>query len=250
VSDRHELRVDGPVDLDVALDSGRLYIGATGDADRVVVLIDGRGDDWSVTQVGRSVSIRPNRKWRSSSTRINVELPTGSRVSARTASADLRLDGRFGEVEVKTASGDVSIGTTGSFELATASGDLEAGSIDGDARISTMSGDGRIGSIAGRAHITTASGDVRIERLGGDLQVSTTAGDVRIDRFDGADVTFKTVSGDLDIGLPAGTRVRPDITTITGATRRPEPSSSSGTPTRAVSLAFKSVSGDLVVRRV
>lgn len=254
MTDRHELPVDGTVDLDVAVDTGRLYVSATGDTDRVVVLIDGRADDWTVTQIGRSISIRPTRKWRSSSTRVNVDLPAGSRVTARTASADIRLDGRFGEVDVKTASGDVTIGTTGSFELSTASGDLAAGSIDGDARISTMSGDARIGEIAGRTHVTTASGDVRIDRLAGDLQVTTTAGDVRIERFDGAEVAFKTVSGDLDIGLPAGTRVRPDITTITGATRRPEPAHPTddrpSEPRRVVSLAFKSVSGDLVVRRV
>lgn len=251
MSDRHEFPVDGPIELDVAVDSGRLYVGATGDAGRVTVLIDGRSGDWHVAQVGRSISIRPARKWRSSSTRVNVEVPAGSRVAARTASADVRLDGRFGEVEVKTASGDLSIGATQSFDLSTASGDLEADSIDGDARISTMSGDARISEITGRAHITTASGDVRIEHLGGDLLVSTTAGDVRIERFDGTDVTFKTVSGDLDIGMPAGTRVRPDISTIAGSTRRPEPApQASQPPTRTVSLAFKSVSGDLVVRRV
>lgn len=250
MSDRHEFAVDGVVDLDVVVDAGRLFVGAT-DTDRVVVLIDGRSDDWTVSQVGRSITVRPNRKWRSSSTRVNVEVPAGSRVAVKTASADVRLDGRFGEVEAKTASGDISIGTIESFELSTASGDLEAGSIAGDARISTMSGDARIGEIGGRAHITTAAGDVRIDHLGGDLLVNATAGDVRIERFDGAEVAFKTVSGDLDIGIPAGTRVRPNISTITGSTRRPEPAApSQQEPSRIVALAFKSVSGDLVVRRV
>ncbi len=251
MSDRHEFPVDGIVDLDVALDAGRLHVTATAAVDRVVVLIDGRSEDWSVSQVGRSISVRPNRKWRSTSTRLHVEVPLGSRVTAKTASADIRLDGRFGEVEAKTASGDLSIDAIDSFELSTASGDLDAVQIAGDARISTMSGDARIGSIGGRAQITTAAGDIRVDRLGGDLTVSTTAGDVHVERFDGTDVTFKAVSGDLDIGIPAGTRVRPDISTITGSTRRPGPAEpSQEPPSRVVSLAFKSVSGDLVVRRV
>jgi DUF4097 and DUF4098 domain-containing protein YvlB len=251
VSDRHELPVDGIVDLDVALDAGRLLVTATAAVDRVIVLIDSRSGDWAVTQVGRSISVRPNRKWKSSSTRVHVEIPLGSRVTAKTASADIRLEGRFGEVEAKTASGDLSIDAIDSFELSTASGDLDAEKIAGDARISTMSGDARIGEIGGRATITTAAGDIRVDRLGGDLSVSTTAGDVHVERFDGSDVTFKAVSGDLDIGIPSGTRVRPDISTITGSTRRPSPTApSSEPPSRIISLAFKSVSGDLIVRRV
>ena len=37
------------------------------------------------------------------------------------------------------------------------------------------------------------------------------------------EVAVKTVAGNLDVGLPEGVRVSPEITTFSGSTRLPEP---------------------------
>lgn len=247
-----EFTVGGPADIDVRIDAGRLRITSVA-SDRVAVAIDGRERDWDVSVAGSAVVIGPTRdRWKSRSARINLEVPHGSRVTVRSAGADVRLDGEFGDVEIKTASGDVRVGTSDGFDASTASGEVRVGRVDGDLRVVTMSGEVRIGSIAGSASITTAAGDVRIERVGSDLTASSTAGDLRIDRFDGAALTVKTVAGDLDVGLPAGIRVRPQISTFSGSTKLPGPSTSD-TPAgdrRRVSVAFKSVSGDVTIRRV
>ena len=253
---RHEFPTSGPVDLDVAIEAGRVRVRTFdlhGDEGNATVAIDGKDGDWDITQVGTSIAVRPRRRWRLSSTQMAIDVPEGSRVTVKVAAADVRLDGRFGDLQVKTASGDVAVGHAESFEVSAASGEVAADVVTGDVRLSTVSGDVRIGSIAGRAAITTASGDVRVEQLDGDLMASTTSGDVRIERFVGAEIGFKTVSGDLDIGLPRGIRVRPDISTISGSTRRPAAAPSplpEGVERRVVQLGFKSVSGDLVIRLI
>lgn len=249
---RHEFVVDGPVDLDVRIDAGRLIVTSV-PGDQVVVVIDGREQDWDVSSVGASVTVAPVReRWRSRTARVSVEVPDGTRVVARSASGDVRLDGAFGDVEITTASGDVSVGTTAGLEASTASGDLRVRSVDGDLRVVTLSGDVRVGDVAGSADITTAAGDVRIDRVGSDLTANSTAGDLRIEYFGGSELAVKTVAGDLDVGLPAGIRVRPQISTFSGSTRLPEAdrSGTSAGERRRVGVAFKSISGDLTIRRV
>src|ERR671934_1072543 len=60
---------------------------------------------------------------RSRKVRLSVRCPHGSRLAARTASADVSATGRFGALDAKTASGDVYTGV-----------------VDGDAAVKTASG--------------------------------------------------------------------------------------------------------------
>jgi hypothetical protein len=56
----------------------------------------------------------------------------------------------------------------------------------------------------------------------------------------------------VTIGLPAGIRVEPDISTLSGRTRLPEQSSAAPTdaPRRSVRLKLRTVSGDIEISRV
>ena len=56
------------------------------------------------------------------------------------------------------------------------------------------------------------------------MTIGTTSGDVRIDRADGSSIGVKCISGDVTLGLPAGIRVEPDISTLSGRTSLPTPS--------------------------
>lgn len=247
---RQEFVVGVGAEIEIAVDAGRVVV-VNGDTDRIVVDIDGRTDDWQLVQTGSTVTCRPEHRRRARSARIEAVVPAGCRVAVTTASADVRLDGQFGPTRVKTASGDVQLGRPAGLRVSTASGDVRAADVDGDCELATVSGDARIGAVAGRVSVTTTSGDIDIDRVAGDLGATTVSGDVRIGRFDGDDLAVKSVAGDLDVGLPTGVRVSPEISTFSGATRLPEPRPGhDDAPRRRVRLAFRSVSGDLTIRRV
>jgi DUF4097 and DUF4098 domain-containing protein YvlB len=119
-----------------------------------------------------------------------------------------------------------------------------------DSRLSAVSGDYSGRSVGGRFHASTASGDIRVGHVGGDVEVATTSGDIRIERCDGDDITARSVSGDVSVGLPTGIRVDADLSTLSGRTTLPEPTpSSADEPRRPVRLRLRSVSGDLRVER-
>ncbi|HVV11153.1 DUF4097 family beta strand repeat-containing protein [Amycolatopsis sp.] len=111
---------------------------------------------------------------------VTVQLPAGSRVEAKAASAELRGVGRLGDVTYEGAQGEVKID--------------EAASV----RLTSHAGDVSVGRLNGPAEITTGKGDIRIaEATSGKLVLRTEAGDVVVDAAAG-------VSAALDAGTSYG----------------------------------------------
>jgi DUF4097 and DUF4098 domain-containing protein YvlB len=116
----------------------------------------------------------------SGSIEVTVQLPAGSQVEVKAASAELRAVGRFGDVAFEGAHGAIKIDEAAS------------------ARITSVAGDVTVGRLGGSAQISTAKGDIRVaEAVGGTLVVSTQAGDVSIGAAAG-------VSAALDAGTTFG----------------------------------------------
>lgn len=252
MSDRRVFTVGERASLDVRTHSSavEVYVGQPGS---VVVTVD-QPDRWNVSNVGDAVVITPVGKLGRRAGRVAVEVPDGTRVEFRSASADLRIDGDLGAVTVSTASGDLRHhGRCSSLAVASASGDVRCSGVDGDLEVTSVSGDIEVGDIGGRVEITTTSGDVRLGQVAGDLSVGSTSGDVRIRRADGTELELRTISGDVRVGLPTGIRVCPELTTFSGSTRLPEPRRDTGQdderPRRLVRLTVKSVSGDIDIQR-
>ena len=65
---------------------------------------------------------------------VRIRCPEGSDVDLATASADLMARGRLGEVEAKSASGDLHVDDVADLRFHTASGDVRANLVDGEAR--------------------------------------------------------------------------------------------------------------------
>jgi DUF4097 and DUF4098 domain-containing protein YvlB len=109
----------------------------------------------------------------SGSLAVTVQLPAGSRVEVKAASAELRAAGRFGEVAYDGAHGDIAL-------------DEVAG-----ARLTTMAGDVSVGRLNGPARISTAKGDIRIvEAVRGAVVLHTQAGDVSVGAASGVDASL------------------------------------------------------------
>ncbi|MFE2390763.1 DUF4097 family beta strand repeat-containing protein [Streptomyces althioticus] len=128
----------------------------------------------------------------SGSVDITVRLPAGSRVEAKAAGAELRGEGRLGDVVVDGALGPVELD--------------EAASV----RLTVLAGDVSVGRLGGPAEISTGKGDIRVtEALRGTVTLRTEHGDITV----GAG---RAVSASLDAGTGHG-RVRNTLSNADGA---------------------------------
>ncbi|UVS80431.1 DUF4097 domain-containing protein [Actinokineospora sp. UTMC 2448] len=104
----------------------------------------------------------------SGSIEVTVQLPTGSRVDAKAASAELRGVGRLGDVAYEGAHGAVKLDEAASVRLTTHAGDVSVGRLTGPAEISTGKGDISITeATAGAVVLRTQAGNVSVGAAAG-----------------------------------------------------------------------------------
>jgi DUF4097 and DUF4098 domain-containing protein YvlB len=238
------------VDVDVAVGTVQLV---SGDAGSIRVTLEASApDNFEIAHIGDTVTVRSPSGWlsRGGKVQVVIEAPSGTDAVVATSSGDVTSRADLGAVRVRTSSGDVQIDRGRRVEVHSASGDLRVG--EGvDVQVSTASGDIHVGSVSGRLGASCASGDIEVIRVAGGVDVATTSGDVRLQRCDADDITVKTVSGDVTIGLPGGIRVEPEISTLSGNTRLPKgPAAAADAPRRVVRLRVRTVSGDIRIERV
>jgi hypothetical protein len=183
--------------------------------------------------------------------RIAVRCPEGADLELTTHSADLDTRGTLGDVNVKSASGDVMLGDARSLAFTTASGDLSAGAIAGALTAKGASGDLDVRSVGGVATVNTVSGDVRIGPNQESLAVNAVSGDVELDAV-GASVRVSTVSGDVRVAARQGLALWIDAQSVSGTLTseldvEDVPASEPGAP--QVELRIRTVSGDVRIAR-
>ena len=199
------------------------------DGNRLVVAYRGKG------KFGFSLS--PFTLVFGSELRVRARLPHTAAVKVKTASADTRLDGRFGPLGINSVSGDVRLRgeVGGAANIKTVSGDADLDRVDGDLSAHTVSGDLRIGPTAGSSDLKTVSGDIRLQAV--------TAGDVR----------FTSVSGDIEVGIAQGSALDVDAGSTSGDLSSEVPLASEPVPGEeaipTVVLRGRTVSGDVKVFR-
>ncbi|MFJ2741128.1 DUF4097 family beta strand repeat-containing protein [Streptomyces sp. NPDC087440] len=104
---------------------------------------------------------------------ITVQLPAGSHVEAKTATADFRGVGRLGDVTYDSAHGSVKLDETAAARLTLLAGDIHVGRLDGASQLSTAKGD-----------LTVA------EAVRGELTLRTEAGNITVGAARGTDATL------------------------------------------------------------
>jgi DUF4097 and DUF4098 domain-containing protein YvlB len=111
---------------------------------------------------------------------VTVQLPAGSKVEAKAASAEFRTVGRLGDVALDGSQASIKLDEAAS------------------ARLTTLDGDVSVGRLGGPAEIRTGRGDIRIaEAMGGTVVLRTEAGAISVDAAAG-------VSASLDAGTAYG----------------------------------------------
>ncbi|MFD4673018.1 DUF4097 family beta strand repeat-containing protein [Lentzea sp. NPDC058450] len=77
---------------------------------------------------------------------VTVQLPAGSRVEAKAASAEFRGVGRLGDIAFEAAQSDIRIDEAAAVRVSTQAGDVTIGRLTGSAEINTLKGDITVGS--------------------------------------------------------------------------------------------------------
>ncbi|MEU5114300.1 DUF4097 family beta strand repeat-containing protein [Streptomyces longwoodensis] len=139
---------------------------------------------------------------------VNVQLPVGSRVQAKSAACEFRGVGRLGDVV-----------------------------LDGSYRGTKI-------DEAGEVRVTAVEGDVEVGRLGGAAEISTTRGDIRITEATRGTVVLRAQSGDITVGAAAGVSAALDAET--GHGRVSNALKNDGTPELAVRATTSH--GDITAR--
>ncbi len=151
---------------------------------------------------------------------LEVKVPRGSSLEVNTVSADISVEKVGGEVDLEAVSGEVRVGGEPKR--------FAARSVSGDVEITAASAPGRAKSVSGTVRLTGVSGDVEASSVSGNLVVKgdavsrvdleTTSGDIRLDAGLAKDarVEAKTVSGMVELVLPAATSADFDVTTFSG----------------------------------
>ena len=229
------------VALYVELGAGDVTVEAA-ETGRTEVEVSGpRAEEFTVEQSGRNIAVIAPKGGRffgigHDNHTVRVVVPTGSDLATKTGSADTETVGTLGVISLKTGSGDVELERaegslaidSGSGDIRcheagadvrikSGSGDVDLGDVRGTTGISTGSGDVVIGVVHERTVVKTGSGDLELKRAEADVSLTTASGDLVIGQAPRGKITAKNVSGDVRIGIPAGTPVWTDVNTVTGS---------------------------------
>lgn len=250
----HHFHTPDPVQLSAENGSGLVRVAATETSETRVVVTGRHADEVEVSQEGRAIRISPPRRRTGffggdDSLDISVTLPVGSDLAVRTGSADVVTTGPVGSTQVKTGSGDVDLEQVcEDAQVKCGSGDVRVGEAQAALAVSTGSGDVEIGRNRGPAVVKTGSGDVRFREATTEVSVMTGSGDLMIDTARAGRFHAKGASGSIHVGIPAGTPVWTDISTVSG--RIHSDVEGAGEPQEGaahVELRASTVSGDVVL---
>ena len=272
----------GPVRLDLEMPAGEIEI-ATANTDETNVELEALSSNEQVQEMVAAARIESTRRgdvfqvsvevrtrhgvWISFSggpdirlgtpeMRLRISCPAGAELNVKTKSADLEAHGEYGDVDVKTASGDMSIETARSAHVKSASGDVHFETVSGILDVKTVSGDVHVAAVAGNANFQVVSGDVFVHDAGGSISGTSVSGDQRYEAVVNGRVELRAVSGDLGIGIRRGSRVFIDANTVSGSTSSefelsdtPAAAEPAAEDAPLVEVYAKTVSGDVRLER-
>jgi putative adhesin len=174
---------------------------------------------------------------------VSVQAPVGSHVTAKSGSGDVAVSGAAGRLELLTGSGRISADqAAGSAKVDTGSGVVRLGPMASGVRAKTGSGDVEVTSVGGVTTVITGSGDVWLGAVSSDVLARTGSGNVTVTDASAGQLELHTGSGEIRIGVRAGSPAEIDLSSGSGEARS-ELDLSSTPPDSAPSLRIRGRTG-------
>src|SRR5437764_12301884 len=248
--------VTGPLRLEITNASGDVDIAGSADGKvhvRGEVRASGFGFDNPqkrlddtianppIEQTGETIRIgKEMSRMRNVSIAYSIQVPRDTEVNATVASGAQTIRGVRGPVKVQAASGSIRVEKIERYtQLTTLSGTVSATDIGNDVRVSSASGsvtvsnargDVRVNAISGiisvsnsggRIEADTASGEVEIHGAAKDVKAHAASGRVFVQGNPGADNYWelRTVSGAVQLGVPASANLHLSAEAVSGEIR-------------------------------
>ncbi|HWN26249.1 MAG TPA: DUF4097 family beta strand repeat-containing protein [Actinomycetospora sp.] len=268
-----------PISATVDLPIGELHVVATDRPDTTVDVHSSPGDRAYAESVrvaftagelrveGAKLGLRtllvptPGR-----SLRVEIGLPAGSSLAARTVYGGVTVDGRLDHCRVQCSYGDVRVGDAAAAELQTSYGQVRAGDVTGDVTVTADHGDVRVDRVGGTATTHSRHGAIRLGEVGaatlsgshgdmdvdlvhGDVAARTAHGAVRLGRVVRGEVSLTSTHGRLEVGVDPDSAVWLDADTRGRVHNTLTPREGPDGFGRSVAIVARSRDGDVVVRR-
>lgn len=233
-----------PVRLEIKVPSAEVEI-STIDGEESTIALDGSDRMIEATKVelqGDKLVVAMARKplggllgRLDGSLAVHARVPHHTRVEIMTASGDANLNGTFGALILKSASGDLRL----------------SGELDGDAKVQTVSGDVQLETVGGDLSVNSVSGDVLARAVGGSMSIKSVSGDVHVGSLRRGKASVQSVSGDIELGIAQGSDVDVDAGSASGELSSEVPLGSTPTDGTAPTVVIRgqTVSGDFRVFR-
>ena len=143
-------------------------------------------------------------------------------IKVQAASGSIRVEKIERDVQLTTASGSVSATDVGNdLRVSSASGSVTVSGVKGDVRVNALSGVIRVSGPGARVEADTASGEVEIQGAASDVKAHAASGRVSVQGNPGADSYWelKTVSGTVQLGVPASANLHLSAEAVSGEIR-------------------------------
>ncbi|HVK22852.1 MAG TPA: DUF4097 family beta strand repeat-containing protein [Actinokineospora sp.] len=135
---------------------------------------------------------------------VVVTAPAGSNVVARAGNAPVTVTGDAGRVEA-TAVGTIRVATAAGVKLRSGGGDVESAVVTGSSSVHTGGGNVWLGTVSGDMMVRTGTGNVTVaDATAGQLELTSGSGDLRVGVRAGsaAEVDLSSGSGTARSELP------------------------------------------------
>lgn len=207
--------------VDLTHTSGDVIVTASERGDARVRAYAERGRvRWDFSSSRISVDVEPVRG-RVGDSRIEVSVPVGVRIVARSRSGDVSVRGTRGAVDARSHSGDVIVtDATERVVLESVSGDVRASHLAGEVRAESVSGTIEARDVTGNIHAETTSGDVSLIGVtSSSVYVETVAGEIEYEgNIDASGrYEFRAHSGDVRLEIPENSSAQFSVQTYSGA---------------------------------
>lgn len=153
-------------------------------------------------------------------TEFDVVVPPAMAVEVALGVGKITASGMQGALTLASGRGAVELkGLAGPVKAAVSEGDLRIEGITGFLEAAVAEGN-VVGKGAGDLKVATTNGRIRLDGLTGKVEAATSVGDILLTFAEapGGDLLLNAGSGNVVVDLPAGTRVRSRLSSMTGTT--------------------------------